>query len=227
MKDALPGHWLRRLLVMVAALVLSSMACSALGGSSLEPAEPGVLFTDDFSDSDSGWGHSTDATGSLEYEGGQYVFKVTEDFYLTWGNLVDRQFENIRVEVEVENKSRTDEPTFGVICHSQDDGNFYYAGFGSDGYYAIIRMVNEADTILTDPNENKWIFSEDITLNASQYRLAVQCAGGEISLMVDDKTIATVQDSTFTRGEIGLFVLTFDEPEADVRFDNLRVVEVK
>ena len=129
--------------------------------------------------------------------------------------------------MDVVNKSGSDEPTFGIMCNYQDDKNYYYAGFGSDGYYAIVRTKDNQDLFLTDAADNQWVQSDTIHKNADSYKLAVQCANGEIKLIVDGDEIASVQDDTFTSGQIGLFVLTFDKPEADVRFDNLRVVEVK
>ncbi len=57
--------------------------------------------------------------------------------------------------------------------------------------------------------------------------MALECANGELKLIVDGETIASVQDDTFTSGQIGLFVLTFDRSDAEVSFDNLRVLEVK
>jgi hypothetical protein len=48
-----------------------------------------------------------------------------------------------------------------------------------------------------------------------------------VALYVDGKEIASASDSTHTRGDIGLFVLTFTSPTAEVRFDNLQVTEVK
>ena len=224
-----------RLGAVVAALLLGVLACSLpgsddSGGSSGGPtatAGPKVLFKDNFSDSGSGWGTGTDDTGSLDYTNGQYVFQVTKDKWFTWGNLADETFSNARIEVEVVNKSGTDEPTFGIMCNYQDEQNYYYAGFGSDGYYAIVRTENNEDSFLTDATDNQWVQSDDIQTNADSYQLGVDCANGEIKLIVDGKTIASVQDETYTSGQIGIFVLTFDTAEADVRFDNLQVLEVK
>jgi hypothetical protein len=222
-----------RFLAVLATLTLSALACS-LGGDDGSSASgptntpgPRVLFRDDFSSSSSGWGTGVDDTGSLDYEGGEYVFKITREKWFTWGNLADETFENARIEVDVQNQSGHDEPTFGVMCNYQDDQNYYYAGFGSDGYYAIVRTQNNEDLFLTDAADNQWILSDDIATGRDTYNLAVECANGEIKLIVDGDTIASVQDDTFTKGQIGLFVLTFDRSDADVRFDNLRVVEVK
>jgi hypothetical protein len=214
------------------ALSTAILACQTLARNpTATPSPPlvtdsGVLVRDDFADPASGWGTGADADGSLDYENGQYVFRVTTDNFFTWGNLARRVFENIRVEVEVENRTESAEPTFGVICHYQNEGNFYYAGFGSDGFYAIVRSQDRADTFLSS-DSGKWVQSDAITRNAESYDLAVVCADGSITLEVDGEIIASVDDEVFASGQIGLFVLTFEQPEAHVRFDHLTVTEVK
>ena len=208
------------------ALMLASLACQSLAPDTQPTLPSGDVFVDDFSDPASGWATGSDSDGSLDYESGQYVFRVTTGQFFTWGNLARKQFDNLRLEVEVENKSATTEPTFGALCHYQDADNYYSAGFGSDGFYAIVRTEAGVDTFLTS-DRPEWVPSEDINQNASRYSLAVECANGHLMLEVDGKLIASVEDTTFTSGRVGLFVLTFDHPEAHVRFDNLRISEVK
>ncbi|MGQ0602010.1 MAG: hypothetical protein ACT4QE_09985 [Anaerolineales bacterium] len=208
------------------ALALTILACQTLNSEPTPSLPPGVLLVDDFSDPSSGWATGADTDGSLDYERGQYAFRVQTGSYFTWGNLSRREFDNVRIEVEVDNQSASTEPTFGVICHYQDSANFYYAGFGSDGYYAIVRSEDGADTFLS-AERAEWAPSDAITTNADAYTLAVECANGTITLQVDGAVIASAEDATFASGQIGLFVLTFDQPEAHVRFDNLQISEVK
>jgi hypothetical protein len=220
---------------VVGALALTALACSlggdgGDGGATSGPTDtpgPRVLFRDDFSSDSSGWGTGSDDTGSLFYEAGEYVFRITQDRWFTWGNLEDETFENVRIEVDITDRSSTDEPSFGIMCNYQDTENYYYAGFASDGFYAIVRTEGNEDFFLTDPVDNQWIQSDDIATGAGSYSISLECANGQLRLTADGDTIATVQDDTFTSGQIGLFVLTFDEPTAEVYFDNLRVIEVE
>jgi hypothetical protein len=222
---------LRRAAIVPLALSLAALACDAPSFNAQPTLPPGMLYRDDFSDSSSGWATGSDSTSSLDYTDGQYVFNITKSKWYTWGNLDEEKFENARIEVEIENKSSTQEPTFGIICNYTDESNNYYAGFGSDGYYAIVRTEGGTDYFLTDPNNDpengQWLPSDDITVGATKYTLAFECANGQLKLEVDGVTIATAEDATFKSGQIGLFVLTFDEPTADVRFDDIRVLEVK
>lgn len=221
----------RLALAGLAALVLSALACALpslprLPGAASATPGPKTLYRDGFSDENSGWETGSDDTSTVAYTGGQYAFTITKDKWLTWGNLRGKKFGGAKIEVDVINKSSTDEPTFGVMCNYQDEQNYYYAGMASDGYYAIIRTQGNTDTFLTDPANGEWLQSDKIKTGAASYRLSVQCAQGRIALDIDGAEIASVKDDTFTDGQIGLFVLTFATPEADVRFDNLQVLEV-
>jgi hypothetical protein len=108
------------------------------------------------------------------------------------------------------------------MCHYQDRQNYYYAGFGRDGYYGIYKSENGDDTVLAGDD-----ISPDIAPDAESYQLSLECANGQLILSVDDRPIAQAADSTFTKGQIGIFVLTFKDPSSDIRFDDLRVFEVK
>lgn len=212
----------------MAALLATSLACSVTGDSGGPTSTPAptvepTVYEQDFSSSDNGWGEGEDDTGSLYVTDGKYSFKIKEENWLTWGNLDVQTYSNIRIEVEVENQSPTDQPTFGIMCHYQDEGNFYYAGVGTDGYYAIIKSENGEDTFLSDPTDNQWKQTSRINVGDKKFNLVMECADGRITLTANGQRIDSVEDSTFERGQIGLFVWTFDEPEAVVHFDNVKV----
>jgi hypothetical protein len=224
-----------RLIVPLAVLALAALACSVGGsdggdGATAVPDGPRILYRDDFSDSGSGWAVDSDDTGAVGYTSGEYFFSITKDKWFTWSNP-DESFTDIRLSVTVRDitaKTEDREPaTFGAICNYEDDQNFYYAGFGADGYYALVNVEDNEDKFLSDPESNQWLESDDITLEAESYTLELECAKGRVALYVDGKEIASASDSTHTRGDIGLFVLTFTSPTAEVRFDNLQVTEVK
>ena len=60
----------------VAALVLASLACNALGS--------GALLQDDFAGSDKPWGTGTDADSSVQYSNDALNFVVNKDLYFVW-----------------------------------------------------------------------------------------------------------------------------------------------
>jgi hypothetical protein len=200
----------------VIGLMTAALACSFSG-------EDGALYKDDFSSESSGWGTGTDDTGSLEYEAGEYVFVVTQPELFVWGTAADENFDAIHIEVTARNVGEAEDPLFGVICGYQDDENFYSLGIGSDGYFSIIRVVNDQDETLAGDEGP----SDSITLNAETYTLGADCGNGRLALYVNGTEIASVDDDTFGQGNIGLFTWTFDQTPAEVHFDDVVVTQLE
>ncbi len=191
-----------------------------------EPAASGVLFEDDFSDPDSGWGDAESDAALREYRDGEYVIEVLDTGWFIWVNPGAGNLSNTHTTVTITNVGEAQDPTFGVMCNYQDEGAYHYMGIGPDGYYAIIRTDGEEDTFLTN-DENLWIQSDDIEINADSYTLEAICASdGTLTLIVNGVEIASAQDDTYTEGDIGLFAQSFAEAPVEVHYDDLTVVTV-
>ena len=184
----------------------------------------GVLFEDDFSDPDSGWGDGENETALREYRDGEYVIEVYETGWFIWVNPEAGSLSNTHTTVTITNPGEALDPTFGVICNYVDDSAFYYMGIGPDGYYAIVRAEGEDDIFLTS-DEDLWVQSDHIEVNAESYTLEAICASdGTLALVVNGVEIASVQDDTYTEGDVGLFALSFEQVPVEVHFDDLTVV---
>ncbi len=210
----------RRLMLPLALLVLAALAC---GGGTTGPK---VLFKDDFSSSGSGWGDQEDETAKREYRADQYVMEIYETGWFIWNNPDEGGMSNTHATVTVTNEGESQDPTFGLICNYTDENAFYYMGIGPDAYYAIVRVDGEDDVFLTD-SDNKWILSEDIDVNADSYKVEAICAAdGTLTLIVNGTEIASVQDDTYSEGDVGLFAQSFEEVPVEVHFDDLEVIEI-
>lgn len=203
-------------LVAVAALLLAALACAL-------PAGDGSLFKDDFSRESGEWGTGDDGTASVGYESDAFFFRIHEAKEFYW-STAEEDLESIHIEVTVRDTGAAADAGFGVLCNLVDDDNFYFMGIGSDQYYVIAKFEDRDTTTLT--GDDGWAFSDDLPLNADSYRLGADCAPGKLTLYVDGKEIASVEDDTFTRGNIGLFAITAEEAEAEVWFDDLVVTKL-
>lgn len=212
-------------------LAVASWACSLPGtdepliDTATSTPPPAVLFEEDFIDDTGEWTTGSDEISDIELVDGVLDFVIKTDQYLTWSNLQNERFEDIRVTVDVLDRSDTDLVGYAVVCNYRDSANFYYAGFSKDGYYIVSKFEDDEETALSDPDGN-WLESRAINAGQSQYKLEVICAHGEISLLVDGEEIDSVADETFTRGEIGLMGISFEEIDLEFAFDNLRVERV-
>src|SRR5512142_266562 len=111
-------------LFLTVVLAAASLACSALTSASTPTKAPPlstpsastgkVLIRDDFTDRSTGWGTGTHADSSVEYAGG-LAMKVFKTHYFVSSTPSERAYQNIHIEVTIENKSAEDLATFGVI----------------------------------------------------------------------------------------------------------------
>ena len=193
------------------------------------PPTPAVvtLFEDDFSSAANGWDETSTANSSWSLAGGEYVLGVSIANYYIWGNPdgANLTLSNVHIEVTARNTGTAVEPGFGILCGYQNGDNLYYMGMSPDGYYIIVKTVNGDDIVLSD--ETSWLQSSAIPLNAASYRIGADCGNGALTLTVNGNRVATVNDSSFSQGTIGLFARTFDQTPAEIRFDDLVVTSLE
>ena len=149
--------------------------------------------------------------------------QVFEPFYVTWSTPDVEVYENVHMEVDIQNQSSDDEALFGFICNEQGTTNaFYYIGVSPDGYYAFIKSSIAADDVFLKEG-----FSDAISATAGSMRLGLDCANGSSTLYVNGQVIDTVSDSSYTSGAVGLFAASAEIPNgASVIFDNFEMTKL-
>lgn len=215
---------LTKVVVAICVLALALLACGAF--SSLFS---GLPLQDDFSSGSGTWGTGTDTQSSVEYANGGLQMLVFTPNYLTWSAPNARDYENIHIEVTATHNDANPTTAFGVICNElETTASFYYFVITPGGEYAIAKAeVGQTDLFLT--NNDQWGSSDLIAQNATSYRIGADCASdGRLTLYVDGQQIASVSDSTFTTGRVGLITWSGDEaPSADVVFDDFVVTTLQ
>ncbi len=213
-----------RVLVPLTLLAAAVLACSP--SSPTLPSLPAstTLYKDDFSDSGSGWCSDSTASSSLDYSGGEYVFKVLKANWFVWCNP-GQNFDAIHAEVTAKDVGNTSDTIFGLICNDQKasesaNEDLYYLGFSADGHYTITLTKGGNDNDLAHGT------STDIPTNAISYTVGADCGGGNLALYADGKKIASAKDSTYTSGDVGLFVWTGDGAPAEIHYDNIVVTKL-
>jgi hypothetical protein len=203
---------LSRILIVLAVLIASSLACNAFGGPLLE---------DDF-DGGENWGTYNDADASIIYSDGGLRMQIFTANYALWSTPDDRDYENVHIEVTVRNNGTDPTTAFGIICNQQHPitDSFYYLAVTPGGEYAIAKAaLAQTDVFLT--NDDQWAQSDAIAQNAASYRLGADCGNGSLTLYVDGQQIASVSDSTYVSGGVGLLTWSGEEAtSADVTFDD-------
>jgi len=221
-----------RVILAIACLVLAALACQAVseGGGDNTPvaptgAQPNILLSDDFSSAQ--WGIGTDLDSSVEYanEALQMIIYTKNNFMLSTPD--EQDYQNVHMEVTVINNDTDSTTAFGLICNQQvADDSFYYFAMTPAGQYAIAKAtVDRSDLFLT--NNDEWANSDLIAKDASSYRVGADCGNGTLTLYVDGQQIASVSDSTYTRGGVGLFTWSGEDvASANVSFDDFEMREL-
>lgn len=213
-----------RLLIVVAALLLASLACT-LGVPTVDEnsvASGGVLFQDDFSNTSSGWDKVQSAgEGMTDYQNGTYRIQVLTTNTEVWANP-GLKFTNVHIEVDAQKIGGPDNNDMGVLCRYQDDNNFYYMIVSSDGYYGIVKVKDGEQKLLGQDN---LMPSESINLGDATNHIRGDCVGSTLTLYVNGYQLATAEDTEFTAGDVGLVAGTYEESGADISFDNFTVTK--
>jgi len=213
----------------IASLVLATLACQTVlgGGSDSTPAAPSssIIFSDDFSSDQ--WGVGSDSDSSVEYANNALQMMVFTTNYFVWSTPNEEVYQDVHMEVTVVNNNTDSKTAFGIMCNQQaNDNNFYYFAMTPAGEYAIAKTTDgEKDLFLT--NNDQWTYSSQIAKNASSYRVGADCGNGMLVLYVDDQLIASVSDSSYLNGGVGLFTWSGEEADsANVSFDDFLITEI-
>jgi len=207
------------ILLMIAMLVLAALACGSDTPS--EPLPAGVLFQDDFSDTSSGWDRVDVDDGITDYVDGVYRILVNTPSTDVWANP-GLDFTDTVVEVEATKVGGPDDNDFGVICRYQNESNFYFFIISSDGYYGLGKVVDGEQILI---GEEELMPSDDIQLGNVTNMIKADCVGSTLALYANGAQLASVQDASFTSGDVGLMAGTFSESGTDIHFDNFVVRE--
>lgn len=211
----------------ILALAVAGLACSSLSSlqslpeiSGAEPVGARTLLADDFSDSDSGWGTGTDGDSAVEYEDGVLRMTAFKEYYFTWSTPDEEDYQDVHMDVTVNNESGDTLVGFGVLCNQQVvDSSFHYFVVTTLGEYAIARAeIGKEDLFLT--NNDDWTKSASIPAGAGTYRIGADCGAGALTLYVNGVEIDSVSDPTFKEGGVGLFIWSAEEPSGTISYDD-------
>lgn len=215
----------KKILMALVGLIFATMAC---GIPSIPGLGSGPLLQDDFGGFDQTWGTGTDSDSSVEYSNSALNMTVYTPNYFVWSAPNDEDYSNVHIEVTVQNNSGDVNTSFGIIC---DQGipstNMYYFAITPNGQYAIARGAVAKDDFFMTGND-QWADSDVIPQGASSYQLGADCGNGVLTLYVNGQQVASVNDATYTDGNVGLFTWSSeDNTGANLTFDDFVVTELK
>jgi hypothetical protein len=209
----------KTLSLLLVFLLIPALACSTTGiAESLVPSG-GVLYQDIFSNPASGWGELNEAAGSAGYINGAYHFAIKQPNVNLWSHP-GMAFSNVHEEVSVMAVAGPLTNRMGLICRLKDDKNYYFFAISADGFYGIGKMQDGQSSLLTGDSMQ----SNNAILTGNQInRVGADCIGNTLVLYVNGVLVTSTTDTAFSSGDVGILTGSFDQPGADIYFDNFVV----
>ena len=225
---------MKKVLLVIGVLVAATMACSLLSPTvdptsnppvQIQPTvqvQSNILFSDDFSNSGSGWDQVNEDFKSTDYQNGSYRMWLNEPQYDIWANPSEYFSGPVSVEVDVKKVAGPDDNDFGIICNYQDIDNFYVGLISSDGYAVIMKRQGGDSSYISS---EQMVSVDGINSGSANNHIRFDCSNGDLTLYANGNQVAYVFDNSFSGGDVGLQVGTFDEGDVDFLFDNFVVRE--
>ena len=107
---------------------------------------------------------------------------------------------------------------YGLVYRAQDVANYYAFAVGSDGYYAVLRVAGDEETVLVD-----WQQFPHVRRGQQTNRLRVACVGPTCRFYINDEYATPVEDVTWLTGDVGLWVRGFEDGGTVIQFLNVRM----
>jgi len=178
-----------------------------------------MLYHEDFSDNTSGWDRLANDGGIMDYDSGGYRILVRQPKLNFW-STPEKNFGDVRVEADVTKLNGPDENRIGLMCRYQRD-HYYFFIISSDGFYAIGKFTG-GQTLLIGQEQMQAL--ELVVLNSINH-LRADCIGNTLTFYVNFNQVASMQDSDFITGDVGVLAGSFAQPGVDVLFQNFVVIQ--
>ena len=204
--------------VLLFALLL--FACSPSAVPTSPPANPGdILYQEEFEDNQTGWDRISNDNGIMDYDSGGYRMLVQSPEYNLW-STPEKNYGDTRVEVDVFRLNGPAENRMGLMCRYQH-GDYYFFIISNDGFYAIGKFIG-GQTLLLGQTEMQ--ATETIQQDAVNH-LRADCIGNTLTFYINYTEVASVQDSDFPNGDVGLVTGAFSEAGVDALYDHFMVIQ--
>ena len=201
-------------------LFLFFSACAPVALPTIPPARSGdVLYQEAFEDNTSGWHRVANDNGIMDYDQGGYRILVRQPMLNVW-STAERNFGDVRIEVDVIRLHGPDENRMGLLCRYQG-GDYYFFIITNDGYYAIGKFLGGI-TLLLGQTEMQ---PSEVIQKGSMNHLRADCVGDRLTFYVNFTEIASATDADLPAGDVGLLAGSFSEAGVEVMFDQFVVIQ--
>jgi len=182
-----------------------------------------VLYQDNFTDPSTGWPEDKFDNYFIGYHEPEYYhIELTGPHYKT--TVFEPQktsFQDFTVDLQVLTASAKTSPQgdFRYGLAFRRSGDQYYAFAVSPRtrkWFVLKNSPNQLEVLAEGTDEGLHDADVDDTLR-------VDARGADFFFHINDKLVTQVTDSSYTAGEIGFYVESFDSPNTHIHFDTLTI----
>jgi hypothetical protein len=209
-----------KVIILILGVCFLASCVPSLTPSSTPTNGPGVLYSDDFSNSQSGWNQSNNNGTKYHYSGGQYVISGPYPYYIMF-SCANRSFTDAVMVVDAFILSGSTEENGPLVMWRYSDDNYYYFLLTGVGFYEIWKGYPDTMEYLEMDFLRDGIYRED-----QSNRITIAFGGSTAAIYINDKYITSIQDTEFTSGDICLGAATGQTSAIEVSFDNLVIYSI-
>ncbi len=177
-----------------------------------------VLYSDDFSNPNSGWPSGDYDETSFGYQSGEYriLIKTPEFFTVVYSGFHAQDY---KFSVDLHNITGAF-ASYGIVFGLMPDlSGWYTLEIYPDGWFGIYRYDNYGGAVLAEA------FSPAIKIGTATNLIKIERNADLITAYANGQQLASVSDSYFSGSlYLGMINFGYDYPDIDVRYDNFRVV---
>jgi hypothetical protein len=182
-----------------------------------------ILYQDNFTDPSTGWTEDKFDNYFIGYHEPEYYHvEVDSPNYKTTVFAPGKQvFDDFTLDLKVLTSSSKTSPTgdfrYGAAFRRSGDQYYAFTISPRTKKWYVLKSSPNALTVLTEGTDDE---IHDLDTDDT---LRVDAQGSEFVFHINDKIVGEVSDPDYAKGEVGLYVESFDSPNTHVHFDNLTV----
>jgi hypothetical protein len=178
-----------------------------------------LRFEDDFEDNRNNWGLDSESEDVFYRRpaDGQYCILIKSENFTAWEWYEPFRTDEFVAEVAC-SLSGADDPSCGLGFGPDGDNIYWFEVSPSDQTFALF-LLEDGEW---QDNLVPWTVSRNINPTGTNY-LSMQRVGGIVSLFVNSVPVEEVDSDRFPTGRVGLGGSTYEDGNATVCLDNLRV----
>ena len=186
------------------------------------PPQTNILFSDDFSNPQSGWLTNDNEFLKSFYDEGEYVIRAYAGSGLR-GGVASRLFTDGILSVQLRQTDGDPEQTGSFIAWRYVDTNNYYALLirGSGEYLVYKILDGEWKALTLDA------FSPFLATDGTGIEVSITFSGDVFDIYFNSQYALSITDPTFSTGSIGFGAVASSNSDVEVRMDDLTLFAVE